>query len=77
MDGTPFLQVDDNGPGIPPEERSRVFDRFYRRESSDEGGSGLGLAIVDSIARRHHAGVTLAESPLGGLRATVRFGDSR
>lgn len=76
-DGGSFLQVDDNGPGIPPEERSRVFDRFYRRESSDEGGSGLGLAIVDSIARRHHASVELSESPLGGLRATVRFGDSR
>ncbi|MGE5864730.1 MAG: ATP-binding protein [Rhizobacter sp.] len=76
-DGVPFLQVDDNGPGIPPDERSRVFDRFYRRESSDEGGSGLGLAIVDSIARRHHARVTLSDSPLGGLRAMVRFGDSR
>jgi len=76
--GVPVLQVDDNGPGIPPEERSRVFDRFYRRQNGggDEGGSGLGLAIVASVARRHGAVVDLAESPLGGLRATVRFGDS-
>jgi two-component system OmpR family sensor kinase/two-component system sensor histidine kinase QseC len=76
--GVSVLQVDDNGPGIPPEERSRVFDRFYRRQNGggDEGGSGLGLAIVASVARRHGAAVELAESPLGGLRATVRFGDS-
>jgi len=76
--GVPVLQVDDNGPGIPPEERSRVFDRFYRRQNGggDEGGSGLGLAIVASVARRHGAAVDLADSPLGGLRATVRFGDS-
>lgn len=74
--GTPVLQVDDNGPGIPADERERVFDRFYRRASNDEGGSGLGLAIVLTIARRHHATVTLDDSPLGGLRVTVRFGDS-
>jgi signal transduction histidine kinase len=75
--GVPVLQVDDNGPGIPPDDRERVFDRFYRRASNDEGGSGLGLAIVQSIARRHQAGVVLDDSPLGGLRVTVRFGDTR
>ena len=74
--GTPVLQVDDNGPGIPAGERERVFDRFYRRgATTDEGGSGLGLAIVQTIARRHRATVTLEDSPLGGLRVTVRFGD--
>lgn len=74
---TPVLQVDDNGPGIPVDERGRVFDRFYRRGQRDEGGSGLGLAIVASVARRHGAVVALDDSPLGGLRATVRFGDRR
>ena len=73
--GVPTLQVDDAGPGIPPEERARVFDRFYRRASDDEAGTGLGLAIVRSVAERHGASVSLADSPLGGLRATVRFAD--
>ena len=71
--GVPTLQVDDAGPGIAPEERERVFDRFYRRASDDAAGTGLGLAIVRSVAARHNAGVALAASPLGGLRATVRF----
>jgi two-component system OmpR family sensor kinase/two-component system sensor histidine kinase QseC len=68
-----FLQVDDSGAGIPEAERERVFDRFYRRANVDESGSGLGLAIVRSIADRHGAQVGLAQSPLGGLRVTVRF----
>ena len=42
---SPTLQIDDSGPGIPPEERGRVFDRFYRRADAEEAGSGLGLAI--------------------------------
>jgi two-component system OmpR family sensor kinase/two-component system sensor histidine kinase QseC len=71
--GVPFIQVDDAGPGIPPSERERVFDRFYRRSVNDESGTGLGLAIVKSVAARHHASVSLDDSPLGGLRVTVRF----
>lgn len=71
--GAPVLQVDDAGPGIPPEERERVFDRFYRRAAGGEEGTGLGLAIVKSVAQRHGATVQLAGSPLGGLRVTVRF----
>jgi len=71
--GAPTLQVDDAGPGIPADERERVFDRFYRREARDADGTGLGLAIVRSVAARHGAQVSLGESPLGGLRATVRF----
>jgi signal transduction histidine kinase len=71
--GRALLQVDDAGPGIPAEDRERVFDRFYRRASGDEAGSGLGLAIVRSIAERHGADIALAASPLGGLRVTVRF----
>jgi signal transduction histidine kinase len=72
-DGAALLQVDDAGPGIPAEDRERVFDRFYRRASGDETGSGLGLAIVRSIAERHRAAVTLGDSALGGLRVSVRF----
>jgi signal transduction histidine kinase len=72
-DGAPTLQVDDAGPGIPPSERERVFDRFYRRSGGDEQGTGLGLAIVRSVAARHGANVALGDSPLGGLRVTVRF----
>jgi two-component system OmpR family sensor kinase/two-component system sensor histidine kinase QseC len=71
--GRALLQVDDAGPGIPLEDRERVFDRFYRRASGDEAGSGLGLAIVRNIAERHGADIALADSPLGGLRVTVRF----
>ena len=68
-----LLQVDDSGPGIPAADRERVFDRFYRRQSGDAEGSGLGLAIVRAVAERHHAQVELGDSPLGGLRVTVRF----
>lgn len=71
--GAPTLVVDDAGPGIPPEDRERVFDRFYRRDPSAADGSGLGLAIVRTVAERHGARVALAESPLGGLRASVTF----
>ncbi len=67
------LVVDDAGPGIPPGERERVFDRFYRRNPAASAGSGLGLAIVRTVAARHGATVTLGDSPLGGLRATVNF----
>ena len=72
-DGVPMLQVDDSGPGIPPAERERVFDRFYRRGLTEESGTGLGLAIVRSVAQRHGATVALDDSPLGGLRVTLRF----
>jgi signal transduction histidine kinase len=70
---TAVLQIDDAGPGIPAAERERVFDRFYRRAGGDDAGTGLGLAIVCGVADRHGASVALADSPLGGLRATVRF----
>jgi two-component system OmpR family sensor kinase/two-component system sensor histidine kinase QseC len=71
--GRATVHVDDAGSGIPPSERGRVFDRFYRRASNDESGSGLGLAIVKGVAARHRAQVGLSDSPLGGLRVTVRF----
>jgi two-component system OmpR family sensor kinase len=72
--GALSVTVEDSGPGIPPEERERVFDRFYRVPGSDAAGSGLGLAIIKSIAERHGATLTLGASErLGGLAATVRF----
>jgi two-component system OmpR family sensor kinase/two-component system sensor histidine kinase QseC len=69
------LLVDDSGPGIPPAERERVFDRFYRRNLGDDAasGSGLGLAIVRAIADQHGARIALETSPLGGLRVRVAF----
>jgi two-component system OmpR family sensor kinase/two-component system sensor histidine kinase QseC len=72
-DGAPCLWVDDTGPGIAAADRAKVFDRFVRRTAHGEAGSGLGLAIVRSVAQRHGATVTLADSPLGGLRVTVRW----
>lgn len=72
-DGAPLLTVDDSGPGIPPAERGKVFDRFVRRSAQGESGSGLGLAIVRSVAQRHGATLSLADSPLGGLRVQVRW----
>ena len=71
-DGTrPVLTVDDSGPGIPRDERGRVFDRFYRGAGREEGGSGLGLAIVRGIAEQHRASIDLSDSPLGGLRVRI------
>jgi two-component system OmpR family sensor kinase len=64
--------VEDSGPGIPPDERERVFDRFYRVAGSEAAGSGLGLAIIKAIAERHGAALKLDKSErLGGLAATV------
>jgi two-component system OmpR family sensor kinase/two-component system sensor histidine kinase QseC len=68
-----LLQVDDAGPGIPPVERERVFDRFYRRASGGVQGCGLGLAFVRRVAARHGAMLALGAAPAGGLRATVHF----
>ncbi|MCX4161204.1 MULTISPECIES: ATP-binding protein [Paraburkholderia] len=77
--GHPVVRIADSGPGIPPEERERVFDRFYRvgsgamRERTDVAGSGLGLAIVKRIALQQRAQVELGESASGGLLVSVRF----
>jgi two-component system osmolarity sensor histidine kinase EnvZ len=69
------VTVDDDGPGIAPEMREEVFKPFLRLDDArnqDEGGTGLGLAIARDIARSHGGDITLGDSPLGGLRATVR-----
>ena len=70
--GAAELVVEDSGPGIPPSERQRVLDRFYRVPGAAGHGSGLGLAIVQAVARRHGARVEVGESAgLGGARVTV------
>jgi two-component system sensor histidine kinase TctE len=61
------LAVEDNGPGIPPEERERVFERFHRAAQPQDEGCGLGLAIVREIAHLHHGEVYLVNSPKGAL----------
>jgi two-component system, OmpR family, osmolarity sensor histidine kinase EnvZ len=69
------VTVDDDGPGIAPDMREEVFKPFLRLDDArnqDEGGTGLGLAIARDIARSHGGDITLGDSPLGGLRATVR-----
>jgi len=69
------VAVDDDGPGIPAKLREDVFKPFLRLDDArnqDEGGTGLGLAIARDIARSHGGDITLGDSPLGGLRATVR-----
>jgi two-component system sensor histidine kinase TctE len=74
VQGAVELTVEDNGPGIAPEVRERVFERFYR-VAQDTEGTGLGLAIVREIARAFEANVDLAANPreASGLLVTVRF----
>lgn len=70
--GVAVLEVQDNGPGIPPEEYSRVTQRFYRVPGTTATGNGLGLAIASEIARTHHAELHL-ESAHPGLHVRVVF----
>jgi two-component system OmpR family sensor kinase len=72
-EGGAVIEVTDTGPGIPADERERVFDRFYRRAGGGAAGSGLGLAIVKAIAERHGATVELTEAPSGGLAVRIIF----
>jgi two-component system osmolarity sensor histidine kinase EnvZ len=70
------VTIDDDGPGVPLHMREEVFKPFLRLDharNQDEGGTGLGLAIARDIARSHGGDITLGDSPLGGLRATVRI----
>jgi len=73
--GRAFVAVDDSGPGIPDEERARIFDRFHRSvaTSSETGGAGLGLAIGDAIVRATAGRWGVGSSPAGGARFAVSW----
>ncbi|WP_407703905.1 ATP-binding protein [Streptomyces smaragdinus] len=73
---TAVLAVCDDGPGVPPEQRERVFERFVRLDdarSRDDGGAGLGLAICRDVVTRHGGTVTAGTSALGGARFEARL----
>ena len=75
-DGSAVLTVDDDGTGVPEDERERVFERFVRLDearSRDAGGAGLGLAIVRDAVRAHGGETTVVASPLGGARFVVHI----
>ncbi|MFQ5958752.1 MAG: ATP-binding protein [Alphaproteobacteria bacterium] len=70
------IAIDDDGPGIPEDERGEVFRAFYRLDASrnlETGGVGLGLTIARDVVRGHGGDIVLAEAPGGGLRALVRL----
>lgn len=62
------IDVDDDGPGVPPADRARIFEPFRRGLESDDKGAGLGLAIVRRIAERHSGKVEVGDAELGGAR---------
>jgi signal transduction histidine kinase len=68
--------VDDQGPGIPPRDRARIFEPFFRLprdENGESGGSGIGLAVVSELAAAQQATVAVDDAPRGGARIIVRF----
>jgi len=70
----PSLAVRDTGPGVPDDERARIFEPFYRGRDAGAPGTGLGLAIVRTIAGAHGASVDLAPNPSGtGLCIAATF----
>ena len=74
--GRTVITVDDDGPGVPVEERQRLFEPFTRLEGSrgrESGGVGLGLAIVKSVAEWHGGAAEISDSPLGGARVSITW----
>jgi len=69
------VRVRDRGPGVPPAERERIFEPFYRLSGASErhGGVGLGLALVRSITQRHHGQVQCEEQAGGGACFALRI----
>jgi signal transduction histidine kinase len=72
-DGSAFVAVRDEGPGIPPDEADRVLERFYRGRAAAGAGSGLGLAIARSLAERWGGSIEVASAPAEGTRVEVRL----
>jgi signal transduction histidine kinase len=78
-DGTVAFTVEDDGPGVDPDERERVFERFVRlddargRNGDEAGGAGLGLAIVAEVVAAHGGTVTIGDGALGGARVETRL----
>jgi two-component system sensor histidine kinase BaeS len=74
IDKTVEISIEDSGPGLPPQEAEKIFERFYRADSSrqrEEGGSGLGLAIAKSIVQAHSGQVSAGSEPGKGLRVVI------
>lgn len=74
--GSVVLAVEDDGPGIPPDERDRIFERFARLDedrNQESGGTGLGLAIVKEIITAHGGAILARNGPTGGARFKVRL----
>ncbi|HEY2400072.1 MAG TPA: HAMP domain-containing sensor histidine kinase [Steroidobacteraceae bacterium] len=65
------VSVSDSGPGVKPDDKPYVFDRFWRGKGERNPGAGLGLAIVAEIARAHRGTVEVGESPEGGAKFTI------
>jgi two-component system, OmpR family, sensor kinase len=71
-DDTAVVEVSDDGPGVPADQLSRIFDRFYRTAApSHRSGAGLGLAIVATVADAHHGTAEAALNDPSGLRVTL------
>ncbi len=69
----PIVSVTDDGPGVPPDQRERIFESFVRLPRSPRGGTGLGLAIVRRTIESHGGTVTCEATPTHGARFTLRL----
>ena len=67
------LRVEDSGPGVPPEDRERIFERFFSRR---EGGTGVGLALARAIAQAHQGSLHVEDSELGGAAFVLQLPNS-
>lgn len=75
-DGHAVVRVDDDGPGVPADQRARIFERFARVDAArarSDGGTGIGLAIVRSVAEAHDGAITVGDAPSGGARFELRL----
>ena len=70
------VTIDDDGPGVPDDQKEEVFKPFYRLDEArnpNTGGAGLGLAIARDVARGHGGDIRMRDSDMGGLRAELRL----